>query len=386
MSEMVTPNSFNCSSIGANTVIYTITDNTGAFSSCSAVVTVEDGTAPSVSCPGDMVVNTNGNSCEADLTLTLPTNSDNCGVTVLRYRYREVDGLGDNIPGLGWSGWTPSSSLNVSLAEGNWKIEWQAKDAADNQNKCSFFVEVQDNTPPNAVCYDTDIVFNGESDITLLGDDVWNEMASSDNCGQVNLLDFSPAIIDCSQIGTVVPVTVQVEDASGNPAQCTSNITVSGLPCGWSSDPDGIGCPGGSQASFDPNASTFTVSSDGCYNPNYYSPTDTYAFLGNELCGNGEIIAEVTQVTGSGFAGIMMRNDLTASSTMLRLGVDGVALTKRGMRVTPGAPAFNHLFQTQGKNWLRLTRSGNQFSAMHSTDGVNWGNRHYCDSSNGELY
>ena len=42
------------------------------------------------------------------------------------------------------------------------------------------------------------------------------------------------------------------------------------------------------------------------------------------------------------------------------------------MRQSTGGLAYNHLFQTLGKNWLRLTRSGNQFSAQYSTDGLNW--------------
>ena len=365
----VNPNAFNCSDLGNQTVTLEVTDNYNNTSTCTAVATVEDAARPTISCPSGITVPTNQGECEATFMVPLPTANDNCAVTVLRYRWREVDAQGNDITA-SWSGWSTATMQTLEL--GYWKIQWQAKDASNNQRKCTFIVEVIDMEAPNAVCFDPIVEFNGEVEIFLTANQVWDAAASSDNCDIPTLIDFLPASVTCDQLGTVVPVTVMIEDASGNPASCTANVMVGGLPCGWSASPDGINCPGGNQASYDSPSEAFFVSSEGCFDPNFYSSSDSHGYVGTELCGDGEIIAQVTQVSGSGWAGISMREDLTAGSKMLQLSVDGVFLTKREMRLTTNALAFNHLFQTQGKNWLRLTRSGNQFTAQHSTDGINW--------------
>ncbi|MEE4197601.1 MAG: hypothetical protein V2I54_08155, partial [Bacteroidales bacterium] len=48
----VAPNSFDCSDLGDNPVILTVTDAEGNTSTCTATVTVEDNIAPSLTCPG----------------------------------------------------------------------------------------------------------------------------------------------------------------------------------------------------------------------------------------------------------------------------------------------------------------------------------------------
>ncbi len=77
-SMTVTPSSFNCSNIGPNTVTLTVTDVNNNSSSVTAVVTVEDVTAPVLTCPSDINVSSSGSSCNAIITLTPPQVSDNC--------------------------------------------------------------------------------------------------------------------------------------------------------------------------------------------------------------------------------------------------------------------------------------------------------------------
>ena len=45
----VTPNTFNCSNIGPNTVTLTVTDGSGNTPTCTSVVTVHDVVTPPVS-------------------------------------------------------------------------------------------------------------------------------------------------------------------------------------------------------------------------------------------------------------------------------------------------------------------------------------------------
>lgn len=181
--------------------------------------------------------------------------------------------------------------------------------------------------------------------------------------GMVQICQPSPAHPDAT-VTRCIPKSELIEQLE-NGSYCG--------PCRLTAAPDGINCTAGSTGTFDPETETYTLTSEGCYAPGYYSTTDAYGFIGSTLCDDGEIIAEVTDVAGNGWAGIIMRDGTTASDRMIQLSIDGANLTKREMRVSPGSPAFAHQFLTQGKTWLRLTRQGSQFAAFHSVDGINWG-------------
>ena len=326
---------------------------------------VED---PMITCPSNFNENSDPGVCGADVTIPTPSASDNCIVDELVGRVRSVDQF--NNPTSAYSSFEADPS--GFFAVGRHEVEWRATDPSGNDTDCSFFFEVIDNEPPMPVCLDPTVDFNGEEEIILMVDEVVDLLASSDNCGPVSFVSMDPTKVTCEELGDVIPVTVTVEDVNGVKANCVANVTVDGLPCGWSADPDGINCPGGNSADYDVPTMTFFVTSDGCYNPAFYRPTDSHGFATTELCGDGELIAEVTNVAGNGYAGIAMREGTDPSEKMLQLMIDGSFLTRRELRMTTGGTAFAHVFQTQGKNWLRLTRTGNIFGAYHSLDGVNW--------------
>jgi gliding motility-associated-like protein len=60
----ISQTSFDCSHIGSNTVVLTVTDVNGNVSSCSATVTVQDNIAPIVYCPGNKEVVLRNTTCE----------------------------------------------------------------------------------------------------------------------------------------------------------------------------------------------------------------------------------------------------------------------------------------------------------------------------------
>ncbi len=62
--------SFDCSNIGTNDVVLTITDDSGNEAMCTAVVTIEDNTAPVITCIGQPAINTEVEDFEA---ATIPT-------------------------------------------------------------------------------------------------------------------------------------------------------------------------------------------------------------------------------------------------------------------------------------------------------------------------
>lgn len=56
----------------------TATDDNGASSTCDATITVEDDTPPTITCPANVTVNSDAGQCDAVVTVTQPTFSDNC--------------------------------------------------------------------------------------------------------------------------------------------------------------------------------------------------------------------------------------------------------------------------------------------------------------------
>ena len=255
---------------------------------------------------------------------------------------------------------------------GTTNVVLTVEDIYSATSECTATITVADNTPPSPVCLHPTISFNGELSIALPEAEVLDNLASTDNCGTVSFVSVSPNQIDCDQVGNVVPVTVTVADANNNTASCIANVTIGGLPCGWYANEDGINCTEGTQSGYEPGTEHFSLTAEGCYDPNYYSNSDAQGMIQQELCGDGEIIAHVTDIDGDAWAGIFMRESNDPGAKMLQLALDNTGLAQRKLRTTTGGYAFNHLFQNQGKFWLRLTRSGSQFGAYLSLDGSNW--------------
>jgi hypothetical protein len=168
---------------------------------------------------------------------------------------------------------------------------------------------------------------------------------------------------------TTISTTIIAEDLSGNTGSCTAQITVTGLPCGWQ-DQGGIGCfDTGNTSSF--TANQFEITANNCA-PEFPYTNESTALIFTELCGDGEIIAEVTHVAGTGYAGVMMRNDLSAGAPMVAMSTNRVNRVRRQVRVLPDYPAFPQDLISLDKFWVRLVRTGNHFQGFASPDGVTW--------------
>ena len=189
--------------------------------------------------------------------------------------------------------------------------------------------------------------------------------------GDLHLQPCSPAI----DAGTTIQSVLTDWEGDARPVGVDFDMGVdeyTGLPCGWTANSDGINCGGEVETAYDFDSDSFILSGEDCYDPNYYSNSDAQNIVQQELCGDGEIIAHVTDIDGDAWAGIFMRESNDPGAKMLQLALDNTGLAQRKLRTTTGGYAFNHLFQNQGKFWLRLTRSGSQFGAYLSLDGSNW--------------
>lgn len=341
--------SFTCSDLGANTVTLTVTDNNNNVSTCSATVSVVDDIPPAPQCLNPSVVLDNVGQYTLSTAEVFAGGTDNCGTV----NFQSMDLMVIDCDDAG-------TTVTVTVT---------ANDGNGNTATCMAMVEVTDDAPPVPVCKHPTITFNGESEIVVPVVDLWDANTSYDNC-TVLILDNPTLdqVLECDLVDSTVPVIVVLKDASGNSANCTATITVEGLPCGWT-DNGGIACPG-STASFSGGA--FTVNAGDCA-PAFPYTADASSFAFSELCGDGEIIARVDNISdGQGFAGVMMRESEVPVAPKVSIGTNTINRVRKEVRVQPGYPAFPQSVLAYDQFWVRIQRTGNSFRAYASNDGVQW--------------
>jgi regulation of enolase protein 1 (concanavalin A-like superfamily) len=172
----------------------------------------------------------------------------------------------------------------------------------------------------------------------------------------------------------VVSKTMANMTASGPVWSFVTSGTASGgtLPSGWSTaDIGAVGAAG--SADIDSASGRFTVSGSGADNR---GTNDEFRFAFTSLGGDGSITARVAALTAENAwtkAGVMMRANLAdtaAHATMFVSAAKGLAFQRRpstgGVSTSTGGPAVTAPY------WIRMTRSGNTFTAFASPDGVTW--------------
>ncbi len=337
------------SDAGNMTVTMTVTDVNGLTNSCSFNVTKFDNTLSTITCPNTqtLVLDTDCSASLPDYT-TLANPDDNCGVLGVTQ--------------------SPLAGTTVSDA-GNMTVTLTVTDVNGMSNNCSITVTTEDNTPPAVECFNQTINFNGEMNIPLDSDDL---VETADNCG-IQSISLSPDHISSNQVGQTVPVLLTVTDNSELTSTCISQITLGGLPSGWSQNVNGVGCSEGSFIGYDSETEVWTATSTNCF---YSSPftSDANAFAQRTLCGNGSITAEITDISGTalGWAGIVMRESNAPGAKKVQVMTNLSNFLRREVRSVTNGPAHPQQIPAFNRYWLRLTRTGNQIVAHSSSDGVNW--------------
>ncbi len=332
-----------CEDVGSFTQSVTVLDVHGNANTCSATVTVVDGTAPTALCQ-NTTIELDGNGSAGISVSDIDAGSwDYCGIQSLQLNQTafDCDQVGAN---------------TVSLT---------ATDKNGNTASCNATVWVVDNIAPTAVCENITIELNAEGMATLTPEQIGSN--SFDNC-YIDMMMVSQDQFDCSLAGATVTVQLEVFDQSGNSAICKSFVTISegdALPVDW--DHEDIGTSGGA-ATYSPCDGLLTVQSYG-----YSQPTsDKQHFAYTQLCGDGEIIAQVVSVTAPGWAGVQMRENNSTGSKMVRLKTQLSNFIRREVRAATNGYAINkQLFRPQA-TWLKLVRSGNNFQGYSSTNGTTW--------------
>jgi RHS repeat-associated protein len=145
-------------------------------------------------------------------------------------------------------------------------------------------------------------------------------------------------------------------------------FTITPLVTGWSDgDIGSVGLAGSSSYS----NGAFTVSGAGVGIPNTYT-SDAFHFVYKSLSGDGSIVARVVSTTGVYEAGVMIRETLSASSphAMTTDFINSVYLFYRS--TSGGANSDDSYGGATPPFWVKLVRSGNNFSGYTSPDGLNW--------------
>ncbi|MDY8134625.1 HYR domain-containing protein [Aquimarina sp. 2201CG5-10] len=191
---------FDCSNVGTNTVLLTVTDTNGNSDTCTATVTVEDNVNPTVVCQDITVqLDATGN---AAITATQIDNgsSDACGIASLALDTNTFD----------------CSNVGANT------VTLTVTDTNGNSDTCTATVTVEDMVQPTVVCQDITVQLDATGNATITAAQIDN--GSSDACG-IASLTLDTNTFDCSDVGTNT-VTLTVTDTNGNSDTCTATVTV----------------------------------------------------------------------------------------------------------------------------------------------------------------
>jgi len=193
---------------GITMVNWISADAAGNSAVCQFTVTVSDGQAPTITCPANVVKNTDAGRCDAVVTYAAPIATDNClGVTVTRT--------------------SPAGTASGSIfLKGPTTVTWEARDAASpaNTRPCSFTVTVNDNQVPSITCPANQAKGTDAGGCTAVA--TYATPMYSDNC-----TGGSVAIQSGLASGSAFPkgintVVWRATDGAGLTKTCTFRVTV----------------------------------------------------------------------------------------------------------------------------------------------------------------
>ncbi|PSR13661.1 MAG: hypothetical protein C7N36_07150, partial [Bacteroidetes bacterium] len=193
---------FTCLDTELTSVAVAIADPSNNVTTCNVMVAVLDDIAPEVVC-NDLNVSLDDNGLATlDAAQAGAGSSDNCGAFGLTFSLAVDEVNCDDLAGI-------TTTLTVT-------------DAAGNSSTCTVAVTVTDPIAPTAFCQHATIYLDADGLATVSIADIDN--GSYDNCSIADMT-LSQTDFDCSMIGSN-PVTLTVEDASGNSSSCVAEVTV----------------------------------------------------------------------------------------------------------------------------------------------------------------
>ena len=182
---------------------YSVTDACSNTTTATQIINVDDETAPTIACPSDVIVNTDGGLCTASgVSLGVTVTGDNCGVMSV------------------------TNDAPLLFPEGNTIVIWTVTDNCGNTATCAQNITVTDNELPTITCAadQTQTADPGECNavVTVVGP------TTGDNCGVATIINDYTGTANASGTYPTGTTTVlwTVTDLSGNTATCAQDITV----------------------------------------------------------------------------------------------------------------------------------------------------------------
>ncbi|MEB2780124.1 MopE-related protein, partial [Algoriphagus sp. C2-6-M1] len=190
--------------VGSTTVTYRATDPSGNTVDCSFTITItesDDNENPVINdCPSDIIVSNDLDNCNAVVTWTEPTATDNSESVTLT------------------SNFEPGSVFPVGTTE----VTYTAKDAAGNQVTCKFNVTVNDTQAPTVFTSNKSFTIDLGEEVNLVPSDIDN--GSSDNCGILSF-ELSKTLFTAADEGEN-SVILTVEDMYSNQRSEQAIVTI----------------------------------------------------------------------------------------------------------------------------------------------------------------
>ncbi|MBL0317035.1 MAG: HYR domain-containing protein, partial [Flavobacteriales bacterium] len=199
---------------GVTTIVYTARDAANNSNTCSFTVTVTDAVAPTASCPSNVTANVDAGTCEATLSLTNPTVSDNCSLSKVTWVMTGAVEDNSATTGINYVG-------SYTFIQGTTTITYTVTDASNNSTTCSFDVTVNDNIAPTITCPAAVTTFLNPSDCYASGVSLGIPIVD-DNCSIAGISSNAPA----NFLLGATTVTWTVFDDAGLSANCTQVVTI----------------------------------------------------------------------------------------------------------------------------------------------------------------
>eukprot|EP00667_Euglena_gracilis_P000080 EG_transcript_80 len=215
-------------SAGFTTVVCRASDVAGNVGTCSFSVTIYDTEPPRITCPNDIVQNTDPGLPTAVVTWPAPNATDNAGTPTV----------------------TVTKAPGSVFPLGATRVTYQATDSQLNTAACSFTVTVQDKEKPRLTCPAN---ISQSTDRGSAGAIVtWVVPTATDNVGLAGPVQGNYLPLTSFPAGLTI-VTYSVSDTQGNTATCSFGVFIADL------EPPVIICPANIVQGTSPGLATANV-------------------------------------------------------------------------------------------------------------------------------
>jgi hypothetical protein len=189
---------------GPHAVVWTVSDQYGNSTTCTAYITVEDNQAPTALCQDRVVVLDDQGMGSVDITgngNNIDIGSfDNCGIDYMTLSQQNFDC--DDV--------------------GTHDVILTVYDIHGNSSTCLSEVTVRDTTRPFVTCQDITLTLDASGNASIgVSDVLWTV---SDNCG-IQSTWIEDGSFGCADVGTNL-IWVWAEDVNGNRDSCQAQVTV----------------------------------------------------------------------------------------------------------------------------------------------------------------